>query len=386
MRDITIREFRVPQLHTIVFGKGSIERLGEKVSELGGTRVLIVTVPDLVYRTDLVDRVSMALGGKCAGVYGKVEQHSPRECVVEGARMAREIGADAIVSLGGGSVTDTSKGINILLTEEIEPDTFLAGSEDMCLKVEHEKVPHLAVTTTLSAAEFSDRVGIMNRATKQKDSVVDGRLVPKVVIMDPEMTVFTPPDLWASGCLKCLSDCFEQFCSPRHHPFVDALALNAIRIVYRYLIPSIAEPPDLEARGTLQHVPLMGHYGARSVGLGLGAALRHQIGPMHDVAHGVISAIVVSHCLNFNRPLVDERLTLVAHALDLPSPDPDSVLQEIDRLIRETGLPRRLRDVGIPKEACKSIAEAAMGDFALEDNPKEIKSASEIVVVLEEAW
>jgi alcohol dehydrogenase class IV len=381
-----IGEFKVPQLHTIVFGKGSIKKIGEKVSELGGTRVLIVTVPELVSRTDLVDRVSMALGSKCAGVYGKVEQHSSRECVAEGAKMARELGADAIVSLGGGSTTDTSKGINILLTEGIEPDAFLAGSDDAALRVEHEKVPHLAVTTTLSAAEFSDRVGIMNRATKQKDSVVDARLVPKVVIMDPEMTVFTPPGLWASGCVKCLADCFEQFCSPRHYPFVDALALNAIGIVYRHLMPSLEEPLDLEARGMLQHVPLMGHYGARSVGLGLGAALRHQIGPMHDVAHGVISAIVFPSCVSFNRPLVDERLTLVAKALDLPSPSPDSVLQEVVRLIRETGLPRRLRDVGIPREAFKSIAEAAMGDFALKDNPKEVKSASEIVAVLEEAW
>jgi alcohol dehydrogenase class IV len=379
-------EFRVPHLHTILFGRGSIQRIGEQVDELGGRRALVVTVPKLAGGSDPVDRIKAALGGRFAGIYGGVIQHSPRESVVAGAKLARMLDADTLVSLGGGSATDTTKGINILLSERIDMDAFLAGKCGAPLRVQYEKLPHLAVTTTLSAAEFSDRVGIMDTPRKEKDSVVDARLVPKVVIMDPEMTTSTPPALWASGCLKCLTDLFEQFCSPRHHPFVDALALDAIRIVYRYLIPSMGEPPDLEARGMLQQVPLMGHFGARSVGLGLAAALRHQIGPMYDVAHGVISAIVFPHCVSFNRPLVDERLTLVAQALDIAPPRPEAVLNAIRELIREAGLPTRLRDVGIPREGFTAMAEAAMGDFALATNPKQVRNVAEIIELLEQAW
>ena len=391
-------EFKSAPIPSVIFGMGAVQRLREKVEELGARRALLVTVAPIADETDLVERVKKSLGDRCAGVFSGVLQHVPRQCVLEGARMARELGADILISLGGSSTADSAKAINLILNESGHIDDFFPKFDRGEFKLpgasrptdfQKPKLPQIAIPTTLSGGEFTASLGVTDTTRKRKDNAYDPKVTAKVVILDPEMTVYTGRELWASTGLKIMSDCFEEVCSPRHQPFVDALALHAAHLINLNLLRSIAEPLDLGARALLQHAAWMSLLGIGQTGLGMVAALRHQIGGGYGVAHGIASAIAFPHVMSFNRPVVDDRLRLVARALDLSMKETSdavgATINRIEELIREAGLPRRLRDVSVPKEGIQVIVEASINDHQIRSNPKPV-SRAQLVALLEQAW
>lgn len=391
-------EFKAGPIPSVIFGAGSVQRIKEQVEVLGARRALVVTVDPLRNGTDLVDRVERLLGDRCAGVFSGVLQHVPRQCVLEGARVARELKADLLISLGGSSTADAAKAINVVLNESEKLDEFferfdhsqftLPGAS-RATEFRKPKLAQIAIPTTLSGGEFTASLGITDTTRKRKENLEDPKVMAKVVILDPEMTVFTGRQLWASTGLKVMSDCFEEICSPRHQPIVDALSVHAAHLINVNLLRSLAEPPDLGARALLQHAAWMSLLGIGQTGLGLVAALRHQIGGGYGVAHGIASAIVFPHVMNFNRPVVDNRLRLVARALDAsadkPSDAPEAAIRRVEELLRETGLPSRLRDVGVPKESIDSIVEASMSGHQIRNNAKPV-SRAQLRTLLERAW
>ncbi|MDO8568295.1 MAG: iron-containing alcohol dehydrogenase [Dehalococcoidales bacterium] len=385
-------EFKTPAIASIIFGSGTLGQVGQKVEDLGAKRALVVTVKSLA-KTDLVEQVKKALGSRYAGVFSGVVQHVPRQCVAEGARMAKELGADLLVSLGGSSPSDAAKGINLLLTEGEKFEGFFAQSGRpgaVMPKFDKPKLPQIAIPTTLSAGEFSASAGITDTALRRKIGFTDVKLTAKVIILDPEATIYTGRELWASTGLKVLSDCFEEVCSPRHQPMVDALALHGARMISQYIVPSVSEPLDLNARAMMQHAAWLSMYGKESTGLGIVASLRHQIGATFNVAHGVASTIVFPHVLSFNRPQIDERLALLAGALGLPSGNAvlaaDAAIDRVKKLIGQIGLPVRLRDVGVPEDGIMLIAKASILDHQVKTNPRPVRSAEELLGILEAAW
>jgi alcohol dehydrogenase class IV len=398
MTDAPRGEFRAEPVPSVIFGAGSLERLPERVEALGAKRVLVVTLARLRRETDLVQRVEGLLGERCAGVFSGVAQHVPRACVVEGARAAREARADLLVSLGGSSAADAAKGVNLVLSESPEIDDFferfdraeftLPGAS-RATEFRRPKLPYIAIPTTLSGGEFTASLGITDLGRRRKDNSADPKVTARVVILDPDVTVFTGRELWASTALKVLSDCFEEVCSPRRQPFVDALSLHAAHLVSQNLLPSLAEPPDMGARALLQHAAWMGLLGLGHTGLGLVAALRHQIGGGFGVPHGVASAVVFPHVMAFNRPVVEDRLRAIARALDLPGHGTSgagrAAVQRVQELIRASGLPSRLRDVGVPHDGLDVIAEATMGSHQIRNNARPV-SRAELGALLEEAW
>jgi len=392
--DLPKGEFRSPLISYVFFGAGSVKRLKEKVEELGALRILVITGPSIAGATDLVERVKTALGKSFAGVFSGVLQHVPRKCVIEGARVAREAKADLLLSLGGSSTADAAKGINLVLTESEKIEDFFAtyGRADATVSPQFHKpkLPQIAIPTTLSGGEFTGSVGITDTERMHKDVYRSPELTPKVVILDPEMTLSTPRELWTSTGLKVLSDCFEEICSARHQPFVDALALHAIRLIHQYLPSSASEPINMDARGFLQHAAWMSLYGLAATGLGIVAALRHQIGPMYDIPHGIVSTIIFPAALSFNRPQIDQRLGLTAKAMDLAIAGTRDVasaaINKVKELRVEFGLPTRLRDVAVPRSSLRRLAAASLQDYQIRNNPKPVETAEQLMEVLEDAW
>jgi alcohol dehydrogenase class IV len=388
-------EFKFPSIASVVFGRGSVQRLPEKVEELGAKRVLVVTVQPVLTETDLVERVKNALGVFYVGAFDGVLQHVPRQCVIEGAEMAREVGADILISVGGSSAADAAKAINLVLTEGDGLHRFFDKFDSMgdvpASQYEKIKIPQISIPTTLSGGEFRPVAGITDTKRKIKESIFSASLAPKVVILDPDMTVFTPKELWAATGMKTLSDSFSKVCSMKPLPFSDALQLDAIRLINSYLMPSLAEPLDLEARSMLLHASWESAYGDSAAGMGLGiiAALRHQIGAGYNVPHGVASCIIFPYGLDFYRPVIDDSLVAIARALELPIKAPgetsDAVVHRVKELIGEIGLPTRLRDVGVPKEALEAIALASFHDSVARETLTKLDMRS-LLDVLEEAW
>ena len=394
MAEIPTGEFKNAGGTTVVFGLGAVKHLGEKMGELGGKRALVVTGNTIATKTDMVEQVKGILGNKYAGVFSGVPQHVPRQCVIEGAKIARELGVDTLISLGGSSPNDAAKGMNLALTEVKNIDDFFVQFDraDTVKMPEFKeaKLPLLAIPTTLSAGEFTFVVGITDTERGHKDVYRDPRLPSKVVIMDPEMTVATPMGLWAGTGTKLLSDRFGAVCTPKPLPFADALGMHSIYFINQYLLRSISEPVDLEARAMLQHTVWMSAPGMGFPGLGMVAAFRHQIGATYNVPHGIASTIVFPYCINFNRPLIDERLNVIARSFDLPikntSDTAGAVVNRIREFMGELGIPTRLRDVGVPKEGLPVIAESTWLDTSSRNNFRKVESAEQLLGIVEQAW
>lgn len=390
-------EFRLPSGTSVVHGAGSVEQLRQKVEELGAKHAFVVTGRTIATKTDLMQRVRNVLGDRYAGVFSDVVQHVPRQCIVEGARLARQAGADLLVSLGGSSASDAAKGMNLALTEveRIEDFFIKFGRSDTVMTPEFgkPKLPQIAIPTTLSAGELTAGVGITDTIRRHKDVYRDHKLTPRTIILDPEVTAFTPRRLWAGTGMKLFSDRLGMVCSARPLPFAEALGLHALRLINRYIVRSVSEPLDLEARAMLLHAVTLSAHGvgaAGSGGLGMVAAIRHQMGAACDVAHGEASTIVLPYCITFNRPAIDERLAVAARALDLPirrdtRRTASAVISKVRRLTVELGLPTRLRDVAVPREGIEIIAEASMHDTSIQNNFSPI-SKEQLLNLLEQSW
>lgn len=390
-------EFRLPSGTSVVYGAGSVEQLRQKVEELGAKRAFVVTGRTIATKTDLVERVRNALGERYAGVFSDVVQHVPRQCVIEGANLARQAGADILVSLGGSSPSDAAKGMNLALTEAERIEDFFVkfGRSDTVAtpRFEKPKLPHIAIPTTLSAGELTAGVGITDTIRRHKDVYRDHKLTPRTIILDPEATAFTPKRLWAGTGMKLFSDRLGMVCSPQPLPFAEALGLHALRLINQYMVRSVSEPLELEARAMLLHAVTLSSHGVSAAGfggLGMVAAIRHQMGAAYNVAHGEASTIFLPYCITFNRPAIDERLAVAARALDLPiSKDTrrtaSAVISKVRRLTVELGLPTRLRDVAVPREGIQVIADASMHDTSIQNNFGPV-SREQLLNLLEQAW
>lgn len=392
----TAVEFIYLPLERVIYGPGSVARLGEELERLGARRALVVTGNSIATGTDLLDRVRASLGGRLAGIFGEAREHNPREAVVEGAALARQAGADALVSLGGGSAIDCAKGIAVVLAEgkgwEECRIVFEFPDRLRIPTLTRPKLPHLAIPTTLSGAEFTHVTGILRREVSTKEGFLDPRLAPRVVFLDPEVTLATPPRLWASTGLKALDHCVESVYSVRQSHFRVALCLEAVRLVFDNLEASLARPADLGVRLRLQEAAWLAGYAMTNSWAGISHALGHQLGSRCGVPHGMTSGILLPRAMAFNRPVTLERQALLAEAMGGARPGMSAeeaavaAADAVADLVRRLGLPQRLRDVGVPEAALEAVAAGTAGDFFVSLNPRPIRGKDEILGLLREAW
>jgi alcohol dehydrogenase class IV len=372
----------------VVYGPGSAtSSLSELLARVGSTRPFLLTTRS-VERAGLADELAAAVPG-ITGRFSGSREHTPEPVVLEAAAAARESGADGLVSLGGSSVVDLTKGVALVLAEGDDLGRLRLGARDpdgrpLRPRLDAPKLPHLALPTTLSGAEFTGGAGITDPAAGHKALYSDPKLTPRWVVLDPELARATPATLWASTGMKVLADTIELLCSTRANPVADALAVGALRHLEADLAPSTRDPDDLAARQRCLLAVAMVLPSLMSVGVGLVAALRHQLGGALGVPHGVASTIVLPHVLRWNADAAGGPLADAAPAIGAPSVD--GLVARIEKLTDELGLPRRLRDVDVAREALPAVAGHALADGASRTNPRPVRSPDDILEVLEAAW
>jgi alcohol dehydrogenase class IV len=325
------------------FGVGSLSKLEEEAQSKD--RAFIVTGRTLNEETDLVRRVEKLLGGKHAGTFVGMSEHTPGSAVEEAAREARD--ADLLVSVGGGSVVDGTKAVARELGYPAQ----------------------VAVPTTLSGAEWAHAVGVTDEEAGRKSGFADPKAVPPVVILDAEVTLFTPEKLWLSTGIRALDHAVEGFLAKGEHPIEDVMGLEGAKRLVDYLPRSKDEPEDVGLRHELQLASWMAYFGPLNTPMGLSHGLGRRIGASYGVPHGYTSCITLVPTLAVTKDRIpEERWGRLAGAL---GGDPD---ESIADLVERLELPNRLRDVGVPEDDLDSIAED-LGDRA--------KDAREI---LRRAW
>ncbi len=335
----------------VIFGVGSISQLQDEVARIGAVRGLIITGNTLATQTDVIAGVAHALGALHAGTFAGIRQHAPGSGVAQATEAARALDADVLISVGGGSPIDAAKAVALELARE--RGVFPA---------------HIAIPTTLSAAEFSHLAGVTDEQRRAKTGFADPHVAPRIVILDAGLTLATPARLWLSSGIRALDHAVETLYAPGAHPINDVLALEAVRHLFSGLPRTQERPDDLDARTGLQLAAWMSFFGEVNTPMGLSHNLGRRIGATYDVPHGITSCITLPHVMRHFAPLHTTALAAVGRAIrpeEAGSDDLDAALFAADAvgdLIGRLGLPRRLSEVGIAASNLEDIAVATVGE------------------------
>jgi maleylacetate reductase len=242
-------------------------------------------------------------------------------------------------------------------------------------------VRQITVPTTLSAGEFSAIAGVTDEQRRVKELFRHPQVIPRIVVLDPSVTVHTPEWLWLSTGIRAVDHCVEGICSGEANPFADAQALHGLALLARGLPRVKADPADLQARLDCQ----MGSWlsiGPLASGVPMGAShgIGYVLGAAFDIPHGHTSCIMLPAVMRWNKPANTERQALVAAAMGHPGEDAGDVL---DAFIAGLGMPRSLGAVNIGAEHFDRMAEQAMGTPWVPRNPRSIVGPAQIREILE---
>ena len=368
------------KMEEVHYGKPAAQSVAELVKEHGAERVFLMVSGTLNRETDEVEKVRRALGNKCVGTFDRMPAHSPRSAVIAAASQAREARADLIVTLGGGSITDGAKAVQLCLANDIrtvEAMDKIHGGAD----VKPPTVRQISIPTTLSAGEFSGLAGVTNEATKVKEMFRHPLTIPQAVILDPEVTRHTPMWLFLSTGIRAVDHCVEAVCSNESTEFTNASALHGLSLLARGLPRVKADPADMKARLDCQTGSWLSMGGlAAGVPMGASHGIGYVLGAVFDIPHGHTSCIMLPSVMRWNKSANADRQALIAAAMGHPGKDAGDVL---DHFIRGLGMPRSLGEVKIGKEHFERIATQAMGTPWVPRNPRRIDGPAQVQEILE---
>jgi len=384
-----------PLRQDIICAETAIDALPAAVDALGGSRALITCGPTILNACDVVPRVREALGGRYAGIYAGVAPHSPVETVEAGAAVAREAQPDILISVGGGSTHDTTKAMATLLGEggDIHDYEIIFEPPDRISvpPTPAPKLPIISVPTTMGCAEFSrGGGGITDHRLGRKLIIAGGEGVThRTVIIDGQALATTPLRILVSTAIGQLRIAIETVYATGHNPIGDGMALHAIRLLFANL--PRCQDGDIEVLLNTKTACAMASL-ASFGGLGLNTATCHHIGGLYGVPHGEANAILLPHTMRYNLDACADRQRLIAEAIGVAESgmsDEEAGLaaaDAVDGLCRELGLPRTLREAGVPEEGLEYIAAATLHDRSLSSNPKPVRDAGPIMEVLRAAY
>lgn len=376
---------RFPRQDLVAYGRPAAEVLRELAAASGLRRLMITTTRSLT--PTLAAQLARDLGELCVGVFAGIGAHSPRESVMGGAEAARKAQADLLVALGGGSVIDATKVMQLALWAGLgrpdELDAYRAGHGEG--RVDVARIPPgvrmVAIPTTLSAAEFTPFAGVTDTGRRAKEGYTHPLLAPRAVILDPSLTLATPPALWFSTGLKAVDHAVEQLCNPTRAPYADALAADGLKRLAAGLPATKADPTNLDARQACQFGMWLAISGAGAGrGMGVSHAIGHTLGGTYGVPHGLTSGVTLPAVLRWNEVADASSQALVA---ELMGADGSSASETVRRLAQGLGLPTDLKTIGIGPDKFQAIAEHTMHDNGVRVNPRPIRGPEDIVEILE---
>jgi len=361
--------FALPATERVFSGDDAVSGLSSELERLDRSRVLVLSTPSL-QDTRAESLVVQAIGDACVSVSRGAAQHVPLAAVDALIELGSRVAPDAIVTVGGGSVTDAAKALAAALADGC---TDAGQLRRMRIVFEYpdslqmpslgaDPVPLLSVPTTLSAAEYDGIFGMTCDGTK--DLYSDRRLTPRSVFLDPRVTHETPRDLWRASGIRALDHAIEIYLSKAPTPITDAASLHALRL----LVGHLAGDDDASRLACLQ-AAWLSMIGVENVTLGLSHGIGHQIGARCGVPHGVTSCVMLPTVLERMVEVMPARLADIATILAGEAADAARAPELVRTFIARLGLPTRLGEVGVREDDFELIAEDAMHDFVVAFSP-----------------
>lgn len=358
------------------FGNGRIREIGAAVRALGASSPLVVTDAGL---KDLfpVQRALEALreAGLQPGLFFNVKPNPTGRNVADGVEALRSGRHDLVVAIGGGSALDAAKAIALMSSQTISM-WDLEDIGDNWKRVDTARlVPVIAVPTTAGTGSELGRSSVITQDEEHRKVIVfHPRMMPNIVIMDPELTAGLPAHITAATGMDALSHALEALSSPTFHPMAEGIALNALQLIKTWLPVAVAEGQNLEARGQMLVASGMGCV-ALQKGLGAIHALAHPLGALHDAHHGLLNAVLMPYVLEFNAPAIKDKLELLARLLDLPVPTAAGVIDWIFDLRETLEIPLTLSAMGLADIDEERVVAMAEVDPCAGGNPVRLDRA-----------
>lgn len=385
------RAYNNLKLDRVLLGTPAAKAAVLEAQTRGANRVVVVTPQVIVDNTPIIAPIVEALGDKCVGTYTDLVDHVPRASVFRLAAYLRETKADLIITVGGGTPMDTVKVALICLAENITTgealDKFAVFVDEngnrVTPAVSSPPLRQVIIPTTLSGAEFSDLAGCVDTETQVKQLFSGPEIGSASVILDPSLSLFTPPNLWLSTGVRAIDHAVETLCSSEPEAVADAGALHALRLFGRSLPLSVTEPDNLDARLECQTAVWLACAGLNRVPYGASHGIGHQLGAVSNVPHGYTSCVMLPHVMAFNEGATSNIQKDIAQALGRPGVAAGAAVAD---LISSLGMPTRLRDVGVKRVDFDAIARGSILNAWVRGNVRPINEASQVIELLEQAF
>ena len=354
-------------------GPGRLAELPAACADLGIKRPLIVTDSGLK-ASAMVRRAQELLGG--ATVFGDVKGNPVAANVDAGLAVYRAGKHDGVVAFGGGSALDAGKVI-AFMAGQTRPMWDFEDIGDWWTRADPAGIaPVVAIPTTAGTGSEVGRAGvILNEDTHQKKIIFHPKMMPGIVISDPELTVGLPPGVTAATGIDAFVHCFEAYCAPGFHPLADGMALEGMRLIQQYLPRAYDDGADIEARSRMLAAASMGA-AAFQKGLGGVHAIAHPVGSFFDTHHGLTNAVILPYVMAHNRSAIAERMVVVGRLLALPKPGFDSVFDWVLAFRKRLGIPHTLAEIGVDLRNPAVIGREAAVDPSAGGNPIPVDAAT----------
>ena len=370
-------------IEEVVFGHPAAEAVVAQMDRLGTRRAFLMVSGTLNRQTDEIAKIKDALGARCAGLFDAMPAHTPREAVIAATNAARAVNADLIVTVGGGSITDGAKAVQLCLAngiDDVEGIERIRVHKGVAPEMTAPNVRQISVPTTIAGGEFSHIAGVTDERTHVKQGLRHPLTMPRATILDPWLSVHTPEWLFISTGIRAVDHCVEGICAREAHPYSDAQAMKGLSMLTQGLRRVKTDPGDIEARLDCQIGTWMS-MAPLSAGVPMGAShgIGYVLGGGFNVPHGYTSCVMLPAVMRWNRSVNAERQALVAEAMGAAGKDAGDVL---DDFIRSLGMPRSLQDVRVGPEHFDAIAEQAMRTPWVPRNPRRIDGPAQLREIL----
>ncbi len=360
----------------IRFGAGRIAEIADACISVGMSRPLLVTdrgLKSMEITTRTLDLIENAGLGRA--LFAEVDPNPSDLNVEEGLKAYRDGGYDGVIAFGGGSGLDLAKTLAFMVGQS-RPLWDFEDVGDWWTRADPAGIhPIVAVPTTAGTGSEVGRASVItNSQTHEKKIIFHPKMLPAVVICDPELTVGMPKFITAGTGLDAFAHCVEAYSSPHYHPMSQGIALEGMRLVKENLSRAYADGTDIEARANMMSAAAMG---ATAFQKGLGAihALSHPIGAMHHTHHGTTNAVFMPEVLKFNADAIRDRFDLVAAYLEI-SGGFDGFCAFVDELNASLAIPPKLSGIGVKDPDIDALTEAALRDPSTGGNPVKMTRAN----------
>ncbi len=353
----------------IRFGAGRIIEIADACKSAGITKPLLITdkgLANMEITTNTLKLLEAAgLGG---ALFSKVDPNPSDNNVLDALEVYRSGGFDGVIAFGGGSGLDLAKVI-ALMSGQTRPLWDFEDVGDWWTRADPSGIdPIVAVPTTAGTGSEVGRASIITKTdTHEKKIIFHPKMLPEIVICDPELTVGMPRFITAGTGVDAFAHCVEAFSSPHYHPMSQGIALEGMRLIMEYLPKAYIDGNDIEARAHMMSAAAMGATGFQK-GLGAIHALSHPIGAVHNTHHGTTNAVCMPAVLQFNKPAIEGVISQAASYLRI-SGGFDGFCNYVDNLNASLNIPMTLTELGVKNADLDGLTKSALKDPSVVGNP-----------------